>query len=342
MEQKWRSRARYLMRSADTREAVNARSEVDRRLHFPRAQVEYRNFAGPRATYVSDSSAWTNQNFRRSFWNLQRTNDLQGLQINDVKMVRNHGSRQQPAAIRSWLRCVGHVRQCNPVGDFVSGRVDDSDAGRVLVVSEDAEPIRRDGNSLDTFGHGNRGDEFALRQIQHAHAAGADVGGVTALAVGRQNQHVGLRLARGNLRENLARPGIDDVDGIGKLGGDVQETVRSNFGAVRAERFAQIDGGGEFAFLQIDDINRAAVRPGPADAGVSVDRYISEAAVVGYDDFVAVHANRNFCQFAAILGIDLQHHVLFLSPYSQPSSGQCRWDCDPEPGWSENDPDHRD
>src|SRR5260370_22583589 len=238
MEQKWRSRARYLMRSADTREAVNARSEVDRRLYFSGAQVECRNFAGRRATYVSDSSAWTNQNFRRSFWNLQRTNDLQGLQINDVKMVRNHGSRQQPAAIRSWLRCVGHVRQCNPVGDFVSGRVDDSDAGRVLVVSEDAEPIRRDGNSLDTFGHGNRGDEFALRQIQHAHAAGADVGGVTALAVGRQNQHVGLRLARGNLPGELSPPRIDAVDGIGKLRPDVPQAGRAEFGAAPAGRVA--------------------------------------------------------------------------------------------------------
>src|SRR5258708_20419094 len=115
MEQKWRSRARYLTRSADPREAVSGRSEVDRRLHFPRAQVEYRNFAGPRATYVSDFSAWTNQNFRRSFWNLQRTNDLQGLQINDVKMVRNHGSRQQPAAISSSLRCAGPLLQSNPV-----------------------------------------------------------------------------------------------------------------------------------------------------------------------------------------------------------------------------------
>src|SRR5260370_5402826 len=227
MEKKWRSGARYLRRSADPREAVKARSEVDRRLHFPGAEVEYRNFAGLSATYVSDFSAWTNQDFRRSFWNLQRTNDLQGLQINDVKMVRNHGSRQQPAAIRSWLRCVGHVRQCNPVGDFVRGRVDDGDAGRVLVVSEDAEPIRRDGNSLDTFGHGNRGDEFALRQIQHAHAAGADVGGVTALAVGRQNQHVGFRLARWNLRDDLSRPGSRDVHGIPQLGGSLHGPVRA-------------------------------------------------------------------------------------------------------------------
>src|SRR5260370_10680743 len=111
MEQKWRSRARYLMRSADPREAVNARSEVDRRLHFPRPQVEYRIFARPRATYVSDFSAWTNQNFRRSFCNLQRTNDLHGLQINDVKMGRNHGSPQQPAAITSCLRGAVYVRQ---------------------------------------------------------------------------------------------------------------------------------------------------------------------------------------------------------------------------------------
>src|SRR5260370_7635903 len=118
MEQKWRSRARYLMRSADPREAVNARSEVDRRLHFPGAQVEYRNFAGPSATYVSDFSAWTNQDFRRSFWNLQRTNDLQGLQINDVKMVPNHVIPQQPPPITSWLRYVPHVRQCNPLGSF--------------------------------------------------------------------------------------------------------------------------------------------------------------------------------------------------------------------------------
>src|SRR6266851_5020143 len=187
MKQRWRSRARYLVWSADPRQAVNAGSEVDRRLHFPRAQVEHGNFPGPRPAYVSDFSAGTNQDFRRSFGNLQRTDHFQGLQINDVETIGAHTERKHPAPIESWRGRIRHVWQRNPVRDLVRGRLDNGDAGSILIMSKDAAAIRRNGNTLDAFWHRNRSDEFALRQIQHAHAAGADVGGVTTLAVGRQN-----------------------------------------------------------------------------------------------------------------------------------------------------------
>ncbi len=88
---------------------------------------------------------------------------------------------------------------------------------------------------------------------------------------------MGLRFAGRNFREDLACGRIDNIDGVYHLGGDVEQTVRPKFGAVRAERVAQIDRGGEFAPLQIDHVDRAAVRAGLADAGVSVDRNVSEA-----------------------------------------------------------------
>ena len=96
-------------------------------------------------------------------------------------------------------------------------------------------------------------------------------------------------------REELARGRIDDFDGIRKFCGHVQQTVGPEFGAVRAEGFAQVDRGSEFAFLQINHVNRAAVRPWFSDTGVSVDRNVSEAAVFRHNDFVAVHSHRNFC-----------------------------------------------
>src|SRR6267378_4106957 len=117
---------------------------------------------------------------------------------------------------------------------------------------------------------------------------------------------MGLRFARGNFRENLARGWIDHIDGVRKLGGDVEQTVGPEFGAMRAERFAQIDRCSELAFLQINHVNRAAVRPGLPDARVSVDRNVGEASVIRYDDFMAVHPYCNFCEFAAIVGIDHQ------------------------------------
>jgi len=59
--------------------------------------------------------------------------------------------------------------------------------------------------------------------------------------------------------------------GVCHLGGDVEQnrSGRRIHGAVRAERFAQIDrgSGSLWRSLQINHVNGAAVRPGPADAG---------------------------------------------------------------------------
>src|SRR4029077_1051352 len=99
--------------------------------------------------------------------------------------------------------------------------------------------------------------------------AGADVGGVSAVAVERKNQPVGLRLPRRTFREQRAPRRITSADGICKLGGDVKKTIGPEFGAVRAKGLTQVDRGREFALLQINHINRAAVCPRPSDASAS-------------------------------------------------------------------------
>jgi len=45
------------MQSSSPREAIDARSEVDRLLHFPGAQVEHRNFPGAGAAHIGDFPA---------------------------------------------------------------------------------------------------------------------------------------------------------------------------------------------------------------------------------------------------------------------------------------------
>src|SRR5256885_4633101 len=51
----------------------------------------------------------------------------------------------------------------------------------------------------------------------------------------------------------------------------VQQHIRPEFGAVLAERFAQIDRGGEFALPPINDVNPAAGRSLPSSPGCSIN-----------------------------------------------------------------------
>ena len=132
------------------------------------------------------------------------------------------------------------------------------------------------------------------------------------MAVTRKNQHVRFGLAGGNFREHFPRGRIDDVYRVGKFCGDIQQAVRSKFGAVRPKPFAKINGAGKLVVLQINDVNRASIHAGPPDPGVSIDRNVREAAILRNDDFVAVHANDHFRELAAALGINNKNRVLHL------------------------------
>src|ERR1700674_28285 len=166
-----------------------------------------------------------------------------------METTRLTAEGQQPAAIGWWLRSISRSRQLDPLRDFVGGGVDDGNAGCVLIVGKDAASVGRDGDALNCFCDGNRGDEAACLEIQDADATRADVGSVGAAAVGRKNEHVRLRLARRDFRKNFASGRIDDLDGVGKLGGDVEQAVGTKFRAMGTKRFAELDAGNELAVL---------------------------------------------------------------------------------------------
>ena len=66
---------------------------------------------------------------------------------------------------------------------------------------------------------------------------------------------------------------------------------------VGAKGLAEIDGVGELARGDVDDVDGAAIAAGFADAGVSIDRHVSEFAGFVDGDFVAVDADGNFGDF---------------------------------------------
>ena len=119
-------------------------------------------------------------------------------------------------------------------------------------------------------------------------------------------------LAGGGFGEDFARCGIDDSDGVGEFGADVEQAVGSEGGLVRAQRLAEFDGGGELTLLQVDDVYGGAVGAGLSDSGIAVDGDIGETGVRGDSDFVAVDADGNFGEFAAGFGVDEEHGVFFL------------------------------
>src|SRR5258708_6667590 len=101
-------------------------------------------------------------------------------------------------------------------------------------------------------------------------------------------------LASGGFCDELARSRVDDADGVGEFGANVQEPVGAEERLMRAKGFAEVDGGGEFSLLEIDDVDGRAVRSGLAHRGVAVDGNVREARVRRDGDFGTVDAPRNF------------------------------------------------
>src|SRR5260370_41010767 len=118
-------------------------------------------------------------------------------------------------------------------------------------------------------------------------------------------------LARGGFCDELARGRVDDVDGVGELRTDVEKAVGAKKRLMRAKRLAEVDGGGEFALLEVDDVGGSAVRPGPADARVAVDGNVGEARGRRDGDFVAVEADGNLGARATGVGV-AEEDGLFL------------------------------
>ena len=81
---------------------------------------------------------------------------------------------------------------------------------------------------------------------------------------------------------------------------------------MRAQGLAEVDGGGELALLEIDDVDGGAIGAGLADAGIAVDGDVGEARVGRDGHFVAVDADGNFGEFTARFGIDEENGVFFL------------------------------
>src|SRR6201999_2094464 len=102
---------------------------------------------------------------------------------------------------------------------FVGRCVDNSELRLGLVGGEDPAVVVRDGDALRFFRDGNDGEGLFAHQVQDGDGAGPDVGGVAAASVVREYQHVRLRLAGGDVADDLARLWIDDGDGVIEFGG---------------------------------------------------------------------------------------------------------------------------
>src|SRR6266852_2062839 len=111
-------------------------------------------------------------------------------------------------------------------------------------------------------------------------------------------------LASGGFRDELARGRVDDADGVGEFGADVQEPVGAEERLMRAKGFAEVDGGGEFSLLEIDDVDGRAVRSGLAHRGVAVDGTVGEARVRRDGDAVAGDRGGNFAEPEARREVD--------------------------------------
>jgi hypothetical protein len=105
---------------------------------------------------------------------------------------------------------------------------------------------------------------------------------------------VGLGGTGGNLANHFASSRINDVKSVGQFRADVEHAVRSELGAMRTNGFSKIDDLDVAAFLQVNDVNGAAVGAGLTDAGISVNGNVTEVMARGYSDFVAVNVYADF------------------------------------------------
>jgi len=65
---------------------------------------------------------------------------------------------------------------------------------------------------------------------------------------------LGFGLAGGGFGDDFARCGVDDRDGVGEFGADVEQAVGSEGRLVRSAAACQFDGGSELTLLQVDDV----------------------------------------------------------------------------------------
>ena len=105
-----------------------------------------------------------------------------------------------------------------------------------------------------------------MYEIQNCDRAGADIRGVGALAIFRNRQHVSLWTFRGNGGDALLTSRIDNVDRVVEFGRDIQKTIGSELGTVRANWTPEINGIYNFLGGQIDNFDGLTIRARLADS----------------------------------------------------------------------------
>src|SRR5277367_792991 len=237
----------YLRNCRSPREAVDARGELYWLQHLVAGYVEDLDGSCRRAAHKRKFAVGREQKFAEGRRDVERFFNFRAGEIDDEDFS---GWRrgEEFAAVRGWRGRIHGRGDGNPTGDFIGRGVDYGDAGRVLIVSEDALAVGGNGNALDSFRDGDYGDETALLEVENADAAGGHIGGISAPTVGRNDDHVGFARACWDLRDHFTRGGIDDVDRFIELGGDIEHAVGAELGAVRTKRLAKVDRADEFVF----------------------------------------------------------------------------------------------
>src|SRR5260370_15655577 len=108
-----------LLVNGHTCKAVDARRELDGRLHIPGTQIEHGDLPVAGTADVSDVSSGADQNLRGILWDFQRTPNLQRFQINDKHAIRTLADGKQPGPVGSRLRGVHGITQLDPTDDFL-------------------------------------------------------------------------------------------------------------------------------------------------------------------------------------------------------------------------------
>ena len=191
---------------------------------------------------------------------------------------------------------VAGAGESDPGFELAGGGVDDGEAWLVPVGGEEELVVVGDGDALDAdFASGGSrafdgydGEGFVGVEVEYGDGARADVGGVGEAAVVGEGEHMRLRLAGGDLVENLKGFGVDGCDGLVEFGGDVEEiAVGVVDGEVGADAVAEVQGRGDVAGGDIDDEHLVAVGAWAANACVAVDGKVSGAAIGGGSDFMS-------------------------------------------------------
>jgi hypothetical protein len=106
--------------------------------------------------------------------------------------------------------------------------------------------------------------------------------------IASDGEHVRLRLAGGNLVEDLQGFGIDHSDCIFELGGYVKQVILwSELGTMGSNAFAEIDGADDLAGGKVDNSKERTISAGVAYSGVAVDGDERAFAVGRGNDLVA-------------------------------------------------------